>query len=244
MLPAWIARSLGYTIVGLHVDPGDWKRPGAQAIVDATMASVNGATATNSRNIVLLHDGGGQRAQTLAALPAIIHSLRAQGYTIVPISQLVGKSAAQIMPEITGADLLAVRADVGIFLLLGSFTYILKWIFFFAIALGIARVLLLSAIALFDRNAVPPVAEGEDTVSIIIPAFNEARVIAASIERVLASDYPAIELIVADDGSTDGTSAIVQQRFGNDPRVRVLTLQNGGKAKALNRKRWNWQRAR
>ena len=53
--------------------------------------------------------------------------------------------------------------------------------------------------------------------------------------RVLASAWPAIELIVADDGSHDRTSAIVASRFGGDPRVRLLTLANGGKAAALNR---------
>ncbi|KAK0329257.1 hypothetical protein LTR94_037531, partial [Friedmanniomyces endolithicus] len=72
-------------------------------------------------------------------------------------------------------------------------------------------------------------------VSVIIPAYNEARVIEASVRRVLASDYPALQLIVADDGSKDDTSAIVARAFADDPRVTLLTLQNGGKAAALNR---------
>ena len=234
LIPAWIAKSLGYSIVGLHVDPGDWRTPGTQAIVDNTMASVHLAKPGNSRNIVLLHDGGGNRAQTLAALPQIIQRLRAEGYTLVPVSALVGLPESQIMPEISGADLLAVRADVGIFLLLGGFSYVLKWIFFFAIALGISRVVFLTGIAVFDRVESPPPSTTGERVSIIIPAFNEAQVIAASVERVLASDYPDIEVIVADDGSSDATSAIVREQFGSDPRVRLLTLMNGGKARALN----------
>lgn len=56
-----------------------------------------------------------------------------------------------------------------------------------------------------------------------------------SVRRVLASDYPGLQLIVADDGSKDATSAIVAEAFANDPRVTLLTLQNGGKAAALNR---------
>lgn len=75
----------------------------------------------------------------------------------------------------------------------------------------------------------------EPTVSVIIPAWNEERVIAASVERVLASDYPALQVIVADDGSKDATSAVVARHFGHDPRVTLLTLANGGKASALNR---------
>ena len=59
--------------------------------------------------------------------------------------------------------------------------------------------------------------------------------IVRSVERVLASDYPGLQVIVADDGSKDGTSAVVRAAFANEPRVRLLTLVNGGKAAALNR---------
>ncbi|MBN8830686.1 MAG: glycosyltransferase, partial [Sphingomonadales bacterium] len=50
-----------------------------------------------------------------------------------------------------------------------------------------------------------------------------------------SSDYPGLEVSVADDGSKDATSAIVERAFGHDPRVRLLTMANGGKASALNR---------
>jgi GT2 family glycosyltransferase len=72
-------------------------------------------------------------------------------------------------------------------------------------------------------------------VTVIIPAYNEERVIEASVHRILASDYPELDVIVADDGSKDRTSAIVAQAFGQEPRVRLMTLTNGGKASALNR---------
>ena len=72
-------------------------------------------------------------------------------------------------------------------------------------------------------------------MSVIIPAYNEERVIVASVRRVLASDYPGIEVIVADDGSKDRTSALVAEAFADDPRVTLMTLTNGGKAAALNR---------
>src|SRR3546814_10115097 len=75
----------------------------------------------------------------------------------------------------------------------------------------------------------------QPTVSVIIPAYNEARVIESSVRRVLASQYPGLQLIVADDGSRDATSAIVAQAFADDPRVTLLTLPNGGKAAAPNR---------
>ncbi len=239
LYPAMIAQQHGYTIVGLHVDPGDWRTPGVDQIVTQTLAGVAAASPERSANIILLHDGGGNRSQTLAALPRIISGLRAAGYQIVPVSQLAGLSRDAAMPPVKGSQLIEVRADVGIFLVLAAIGYALKWLFFFAIAMGIARALFLTTLALLDRqrsrSGKPGVATGDQLVSVIIPAFNEERVIVDSVRRVLASDYTAIELIVADDGSKDATSALVAQHFGADPRVTLLTLANGGKASALNR---------
>ena len=130
------------------------------------------------------------------------------------------------------------RADVGVFLLFAGLDFALKWLFVIAIALGIARSLILAALALGSRRAaVRPVAPPIDAgrfVSVIIPAFNEERVIATSVRRVLASTDVELEVIVVDDGSKDRTSAIVAEAFAGEPRVRLVTLANGGKARALN----------
>jgi cellulose synthase/poly-beta-1,6-N-acetylglucosamine synthase-like glycosyltransferase len=231
-----VAQKQGYTVVGLHVDPDDWKRPGVDAIIQGVLTDVAGAAPDHSTNVVLLHDGGGNREQTIEALPVIIRELRARGYTFVPVSKLAGLSYDAVMPPIRGSDLLAVRADVAIFVALAAIASGLRWMFFIAITLGIARALILAGLALRQRlreRGEAPVYV--PTVSVIIPAYNEERVIESSVRRVLASDYPAIELIVADDGSKDRTSEIVAAAFGDDPRVTLLTLANGGKAAALNR---------
>lgn len=234
--PALIAQERGYTVVGLHVDPNDWQRPGADAIVQQVLAQVAAATPENSGNIVLLHDGGGDREQTVAALPQIIAGLRARGYSFVTASGLVGIPQSVAMPVVQGGDLLAVRTDVGIFIVLALLAATLSWLFYLAIGLGIARAVLMASLAWFQSRrtaAAPP--ECQPTVSVIIPAFNEERVIVASVRRVLASDYPGIAVIVADDGSKDRTSALIAEAFADDPRVTLLTLPNGGKAAALNR---------
>ncbi|MHA6720093.1 glycosyltransferase [Sphingomonas sp. RS6] len=233
--PAMVAQRQGYTVVGLHADPDDWKRPGTDEIVARAVAAVEGATPDHSANIILLHDGGGDRSQTVAALPRIIAALRARGYQFVPVSELAGLSYDAVMPKVEGSDLLAVRADVAIFMVLAAIATTLRWLFFIAITLGIARALVLAALALYQRRR----ERGEKPVhtpslTVIIPAYNEERVIAASIRRVLASDYPSVELIVVDDGSKDRTSEVVTAEFGDDPRVALLTLPNGGKAAALN----------
>lgn len=236
--PAFLAQQDGYTNIGLHVDPGDWKRPGVDEIVAATLDQVESASPERSAQVVLLHDGGGDRAQTVAALPRIIDTLRAKGYRFVPVSQLAGLNEAQVMPHIQGSDLLAVRADVGIFLILAAIGYMLKWIFFAAIALGIGRAVLLAALAWDSNRAknrfVPPPVDPRQLVSVLIPAFNEARVIEQSVRRVLSSEQVRIEVIVIDDGSTDATSAVVKKAFEGDERVRLFAVPNGGKARALN----------
>lgn len=238
LVPALLAQQDGYLNVGLHVDTQDWQRPGVDTIVRNGVAGVEAASATKSGNVILLHDGGGDRAQTLAALPALIETLKAKGYRFVPVSQLIDLTPAQVMPRIAGKDLLAVRADVGIFLLLAALLASLKYIFYFAITLGIARAVLMTILATLAKRAddaePPPAIDPARFVSVLIPAFNEARVIESSIRRVLASQEVQIEVIVVDDGSTDGTSDIVRAAFAGEPRVRLLTLANGGKARALN----------
>ena len=246
--PAMHAQAMGYTVVGLHVDPDDWQRPGTDAIVAHTLAQIDkaaqaaaappppGGDLPPSANIILLHDGGGDRSQTVAALPRLIAALRARGYRFVTASQLVGVSPAVAMPLVKGRDLVAVRTDVAIFVVLAGLSIALAWLFYLAIALGIARAVLMAGLAWFQaRRQRPTPPDHHPDVSVIIPAYNEERVIVASVRRVLESDYPRMEVIVADDGSKDATSALVREAFADDPRVTLLTLANGGKAAALNR---------
>jgi cellulose synthase/poly-beta-1,6-N-acetylglucosamine synthase-like glycosyltransferase/peptidoglycan/xylan/chitin deacetylase (PgdA/CDA1 family)/spore germination protein YaaH len=239
IVPVAEAQRLGYLSVGLHVDPGDWKRPGVQAIIDGTIEGVEAAGPDRSGQVVLLHDSGGDRAQTVAALPIIIHELRARGYQFVPVSTLANLSRDAVLPPISKSDRLAAAADLGLFTALGWFVISLGWIFTIAISLGILRAVSLSALALWQarkesRTVFPPIDPGQ-LVTVLIPAFNEERVIERAVRRVLASSEVRVEVIVIDDGSKDRTSAVVRETFADDPRVRLLTLDNGGKARALNR---------
>ncbi|WP_288459565.1 glycosyltransferase [uncultured Sphingomonas sp.] len=234
--PALAAQQAGYTVVGLHVDPNDWQRPGADSIYRQVIDQVHAGTPESSANIILLHDGGGDRSETVAALPRIIATLRAEGYTFVPASGLVGVTPAQAMPPVPDHDLWAVRTDVAVFVALAAITATVSWLFYLAISLGIARAVMMAGLAWIQarrKRAEPPAYT--PSVSVIIPAFNEERVIVASVTRVLASDYPELQVIVADDGSSDATSELVDAAFDGDPRVELLTLVNGGKAAALNR---------
>jgi peptidoglycan/xylan/chitin deacetylase (PgdA/CDA1 family) len=78
------ARSLGLATILWNVDPADWALPGSEAIERRVLAQVRPGA------IVLSHDGGGPRGQTLAAYPRIIGVLRARGYRFETVPQLLG----------------------------------------------------------------------------------------------------------------------------------------------------------
>jgi peptidoglycan/xylan/chitin deacetylase (PgdA/CDA1 family) len=79
-----IARSLGLATVLWNVDPSDYALPGVGAIEQRVLAQVQPGS------IIISHDGGGPRGETLAAYPSIIAGLRGRGYRIVTIPQLLG----------------------------------------------------------------------------------------------------------------------------------------------------------
>jgi len=246
ILPVWDAQNRGYISVGLHVDSEDWQRPGVPTIVNNVLARIqtappncdNNSESQCSRNIVLLHDSGGDRSQTLAALPIIINSLRSRGYRFVPVSELAGLSPEQAMPPLSRSDHFAAGVDLALFESLGFGIRALGFLFALAITLGIARALVLTGLGLLSawkdmRRPRPPI-DPEVFVSVLIPAFNEERVIERSVMHVLSSENVQLEVIVIDDGSKDRTSEIIEKAFADDPRVHLIKLENGGKARALN----------
>ena len=236
---ARVAAEMGYLTIGLNVDPLDWTATDARSIVARTVAQVESGTADRSTQIVLLHDSGGDRSATLAALPAIIRQLRARGYDFVTVSRLAGLDRDVVMPPLVGAHQVTAQGAGTLFLGLSGGWRFLGLLFVVAILLGIARSVILTVLACRDARRAsaptPPAHLIPQFVSVLIPAFNEERVIEASVRHILASKGPRIEVIVIDDGSSDATSAIVARAFAIDPRVTLLTIPNGGKARALNR---------
>jgi peptidoglycan-N-acetylglucosamine deacetylase len=79
-----VAAAQRLTTVLWDVDPRDWSRPGTAAIVARVLAGVRGGS------IVLMHDGGGPRQQTLQALPRIIAALRRRGFAFVTVPEMLG----------------------------------------------------------------------------------------------------------------------------------------------------------
>lgn len=238
LIPVEKAQAMGYLTVGLRVDPDDWQRPPAATIVQRTLEQISDPNPEIRGQIVLLHDAGGDRSQTVAALPVLIDTLRAKGYEIVPVSNLAGLTREQAMPPVTQEGF-SQTATRWVFFAIGWFNSALTILFSGVIALSFLRLVLLCGLGLrqkwtHKRERQLLQAARDELVSVLIPAFNESKVIVSSIQRILASDYAHLEIVVIDDGSTDNTSAVVHEHFAHDARVRLLTLPNGGKARAIN----------
>jgi cellulose synthase/poly-beta-1,6-N-acetylglucosamine synthase-like glycosyltransferase/peptidoglycan/xylan/chitin deacetylase (PgdA/CDA1 family)/spore germination protein YaaH len=237
---------LGYVIVGNKIDTNDWDehpRKTPQQIVSDVFDQINLAqTKTWMRgSIILMHDGGGNRAPTVAALPELIKALRSHGYEIVPVSQLIGKSRDQVMPPIVGwRQRSYAQLDSIAFYLISFFNHFVIGVFFVGDVLMSGRLIIIGILAVIDRlrkrkNFATP--DYEPRVAVLIPAYNEEKVIARTIRSVLMSNYKNIRIIVIDDGSKDATFQIASDTYAKEiaaGRVTVLTKPNGGKADALN----------
>jgi peptidoglycan/xylan/chitin deacetylase (PgdA/CDA1 family) len=79
------ARRLGYTTIQWNIDPRDWSLPGVSEI------ETNVIDNARPGGIIEMHDGGGNRAETLAAVPHIVSALRRRGYIFVTVTQLLGQ---------------------------------------------------------------------------------------------------------------------------------------------------------
>ncbi|HEY5410448.1 MAG TPA: glycosyltransferase, partial [Caulobacteraceae bacterium] len=239
--PLVTAQKLGYLIVGLRIDPGDWKRPSASQIVQSVLDGVaRDDPETGHSSVVLLHDSGGDRSHTVEALPTLIDQLRARGYRLVSVPQLMGMTSDQAMP-LTHRNWLELTLDRIGFGIFREIDVGLNALFISAIVLGVMRLVFLAVLGITHRlreDGRRPADLDPETgplVSVLIPCFNEKKVIASSVSRILESNWSRLEVIVLDDGSTDGTAEEVRTHFGGDPRVRLLSFANAGKALALNR---------
>ncbi|MEV5952930.1 bifunctional polysaccharide deacetylase/glycosyltransferase family 2 protein [Streptomyces sp. NPDC051987] len=219
----------GYVTVLSTLDAEDWQRPGtARVLANATPHGRAG-------QVLLMHDAGGDRSQTVAALTTLIPRLKAQGYRFATVGAAVGMTGA-VRPAGPGDHLLG-TALIGM-LRLGDRTIGLLGVLMYAAGAVSA---LRAAIVLIaarrhrrlrsGRRAAPWGPPVTERVSVIVPAYNESAGIEAAVRSLVASDHP-VEIIVVDDGSTDGTADLVESL--GLPGVRVIRQRNAGKPAALN----------
>ncbi len=235
----------GLTIIGSKIDTNDWnehprKSPAEMADSVLTQLQTMKTKPQFRGSIILLHDGGGDRSATVAALPTIIDTLRAHGYQFVPVSALMGRTTAQVMPPLTFWQRMRTIPDSIAFSALDIIGNFIVIVFFVGDILMSARLVIVGLFAVIDRLIKPhrQASPGYNPrVAVLIPAYNEEPVIVRTIRSVLNSDYKNLHVIVIDDGSLDRTAEVASAAYAQEiaaGRLQVLTKRNEGKAAALN----------
>ncbi|MFH0172418.1 glycosyltransferase [Streptomyces cacaoi] len=221
--------SLGYLTVVNNTDSEDWKKPGVEEIIRrATPKGGKGA-------IVLMHDSGGDRHQTVQALDRFLPELKSRGYEFENLTEALGAPSAHT--PVTGLDLWKGKAWIFLVGAAENITGVLVVGLSVIGVLVISRFVLMLLLSALHARRVrrpgfgwgPPVTE---PVSVLVPAYNEAKCIENTVRSLMASEHP-IEVLVIDDGSSDGTALIVEAM--GLPNVRVVRQLNAGKPAALNR---------
>lgn len=219
------ARQDGYLTVLSTQDSEDWRRPGTTKVI------ANSMPRGTAGQVLLMHDAGGDRSETVDALAKLIPTLKKRGFTFATVSDAVG------LPQPVHKASLIERgrglAAIGAMRISDGALTLLTWFLYAAGALSVLRAI--TTVVAARRHARQrdwswgdPVTE---PVSVIVPAYNESAGIQATIRSLVASDHP-IEVIVVDDGSTDGTADLVEAM--RIPGVRVIRQANAGKPVALN----------
>lgn len=172
-----------------------------------------------------------RQAATMEALPVILAEFETAGATFIAPDDLARPAGGVAMYE--ARDLATLRDRVYLRVLVNADS-ILATVFLFLLVLAIARstVFLVLAAIRQPRDRVDPA--WAPPVTVVVPAYNEEKVIATCIRSILASDYPDVRVIVVDDGSKDGTSRVVAGVAATDPRIRLVRQENAGKWAASN----------
>ncbi|GAA1770275.1 bifunctional polysaccharide deacetylase/glycosyltransferase family 2 protein [Luedemannella helvata] len=216
----------GLLVVLADRDTQDWRRPGVDAIVAGALPPAGRG------GVVMLHDSGGDRSQTVAALGPLLDRLKGHGYQLTTVSEALALPPPAVAgpgDRLRGDTLRAAQT------LSGWLNHAMTALLGTALALGLLRLVLQLATARAHRRRARrqrhrPVFLGP--VTVIVPAYNEAANIEATVRSLVASDYPEVYVLVVDDGSADDTFRIVRDL--RLPRVRVIRQDNAGKPAALN----------
>ena len=223
------AQQLGYTIVNYDLDTNDWQYKAGQNVPLPGLDGVG--------HVVLMHDGGADRAATIRLLPRLIAEAKAEGYTFTTVASLVPREdvPAHVTPSVADR-----------FTLYGAFTVLvlpaelIGWLFWFGAGSLTIMSLIYVVLALVSRHREnsrhwPQTPGGSMLVSVALPAYNEEEVLAKTLTALTRTGYPEFEVVAVDDGSSDDTWGVLTAFASVWPRLRIFRQEtNRGKAAALN----------
>ena len=225
------AQQLGYTHVGYTFDPKDWKPKNGEYI---PLPKLDG-----SGEVVLLHDSAGHHPNRLDLLERLIDDAGAKGYRFAPLTTILPPTHIPRNNEQPLNNLLASAAPP---LIEDGFHRTMKIINTVIIgsflAVSVLHLTLASVGYRRHKRRQWPDEQSWPDVSVLLPAFDEEVGIRATLDSLRASIFKRFEVVAVDDGSTDGTLAILRQyaeEFQDTFRLVVLTQQNQGKPAALNK---------
>jgi len=225
-------QDMGYFTVSYTIDSKDWEKPGVNNILE------NIKNERREGNVILLHDAGGDRSQTIEALPLIIKFISDRGDKIVSLEELLGIDRNALMPAVDSnqQNLTSMVTGTGfhVIRLLKEFFWAFMII---ATILVVMRAIAVLFFALKYKSDYPKNSdEFSPPVSILISAYNEEKVIEKTLLSLINSDYNGDkEIIVVDDGSGDETTRVVANLAKKYPEIILVTQENTGKAIALRR---------
>ncbi len=240
------AQQLGHPVASYDYDTFDWAYGGgsgeagtAPPVLPAQipLPELDGRPVT-----LLMHDAGGDRHRTLDFVEhRLVPAAEAAGYRFATLDELDPLAAAVSGPEGTATDQDRAMATLAQAWLVAP-DRVLGWLFVAGVAGVAAASLGYTLLAAVRRRRRPPpplrdaaVPGPPVRVTVLVAAYNEAKVIESTLRSLVASRYPVLEFLVVDDGSTDGTGDIVDRLAHTlDPRIRVVRQANGRKPAALN----------
>jgi cellulose synthase/poly-beta-1,6-N-acetylglucosamine synthase-like glycosyltransferase/peptidoglycan/xylan/chitin deacetylase (PgdA/CDA1 family) len=221
-----MALDRNYQIFSSTTDSFDWGETEKEKIV-------SNAVKPEGNQVILLHDGGGDRTATVLALPEIIKDYREAGYQFKTADVFFENGQAVMVPT---SFFEQVSSYLVIFLFWFKTNLLTFPNFLFRFCLGIIAVnflvILVLATSHFTRNSNQQKSQFNPFVSVLVPAYNEEKTIEKTIESLLASDYPNFEVVVVDNNCRDGTTEKVR-RFTSG-KVRLIKEKIQGKYAALN----------
>lgn len=224
------AKDKGYDVISSTIDSHDWKETDVNIVV-------NNATGLMTSQVILLHDGGGNRQVTIDALPLIINHYKDRGFDFITVDDLKHPySHSMVTPtyyesfisNVTYAALWIERNYFGIYMVI------------FKTSLGVAMIGMILTVVFATLQVIrkqfktEPDVKYRPCVSVVVPAFNEEKSIQNTIKAILNSDYYDFEVIVVNNNSTDATVGKLDI-FKGDTRFRVAKETKQGKYNALNK---------
>src|SRR5205809_439244 len=235
LTPLKIAEDLNYLVVLENIDPQDWAKPGADIILRRIKQQ------RHDGSVILLHDAGGDRSQTVEALPLILDWLHTRGDSVVPLSTLLGTTRDAVMPPLQGnpQSLTRLVSSTG-FRVYHSIEQFLWAFMIVATALVVIRTLIVVWLAYRFRRR--PKTDFAEPISVVMAAYNEEKVIAETLRTLLATDYKGeIEVVVVDDGSRDQTAGEVDRVAQSaGPATSGQPLHAGEALSEINAARRGW----